>query len=74
LFFSKMLFEPAPGLTFNSLNDLPDGKSVFDATPLLNPGDTRQVCFVIDETGREGGQSPEGMKKVWEAGTALALG
>lgn len=38
----------------------------------MNVGDTRQVCFEVDETGREGNVG--GMKKVWEGGTVLPLG
>lgn len=82
--FSRMAFEPISGLTYKTLHDdLRDDKSADGAQidpndvarvgGVMNPGDIRQVCFIVDETGREGG-IVDGIKTIWEPGTVLPLG
>jgi hypothetical protein len=79
-----MAFDPVPGLSYKTLHDdLREGSDsggkpvdpndVARVGGLMGPGDVRQVCFVIDESEREGGMI-DGMKTVWDAGTVLPLG
>lgn len=53
MYFPKMTFEPVGGLSFRSMNDGVGGA--------LAPGEVRQVCWVVDESGRVEKAEPGGI-------------
>ncbi|CED82256.1 Uncharacterized conserved protein [Phaffia rhodozyma] len=77
MYFPRMKFEPVDGLTFRSMNNLgkygqaieiqsedEDSSTIWDEGgqgSLLIPGNIRQICWIVDESGRSSQGEPGGV-------------